>query len=37
MKFVRAAMIGTSYEIDFSIFPSHIVVVWLISGLTNKR
>ena len=28
-------MIGTSYEIDFLLFPSHIVLLWLISGLAN--
>ena len=34
-------MIGTSYEIDFSFFPSHIILLWLISGLAlasaNKK
>ena len=24
-------MIGTSYEIDFLFFPSHMVILWLIS------
>ena len=31
MEFVRATMIGTSYAIDFSFFPSHIELLWLIS------
>ena len=35
MEFVRVTMIGTSYEIDFSFFPSHSVLLWLISGLAN--
>ena len=26
-------MIGTTYEIDFLFFPSHIVFLWLISEL----
>ena len=26
-------MIGTSYEIDFLFFPSHVVLLWLISEL----
>ena len=30
---MRATIIGTSYEIDFSFFLSHIVLLWLISGL----
>ena len=29
-------MIGTSYEIDFLFFPSHIVLLWLTNGLANK-
>ena len=28
-------MIDTSYEIDFLFFSSHIVLLWLISGLAN--
>ena len=35
MELVGPTMIGTSYEIDFSFFPSHIVLLWLISGLAN--
>ena len=35
MKLVRATMIGASYEIDFSFFPSRVVLLWLISGLAN--
>ena len=30
-------MIGTSYEIDFSFFPSHIVLLWLISELASAN
>ena len=26
-------MVGTSYKIDFSFFPFHIVLLWLISRL----
>ena len=33
MELVRATMIGTSYEINFSFFPSHSVLLWLISEL----
>ena len=35
MELVRATMIGTSYEIDFSFFPFHIVLLLLIGGLAN--
>ena len=35
MELVRATVIGTSCEIDFSFFPSHIVFLWLISRLAN--
>ena len=35
MELVRATMIGTSYKIDFSFFPSHYVFLWLISRLSN--
>ena len=33
MELERAAMVGTSYEIDFSFFSSRVVLLWLISEL----
>ena len=33
MEVVRVTMIGTSMKLIFHFFPSHIVLLWLISGL----
>ena len=35
IKLVKAAMVSTSYKIDISFFPSHIELLWLITGLAN--